>query len=59
MKHCINTLSRHAPSAKDCCMSQQLAQYSPKSIIFHTTIETNVICINEIQNYIIYMQFDH
>jgi hypothetical protein len=27
--------------------------------IEHTTIETNVICINEIQNYIIYMQFEH
>jgi len=25
--------------------------------IEHATIETNVICINEIQNYIIYMQF--
>jgi hypothetical protein len=27
--------------------------------IEHTTIETTVICIYEIHNYIIYMQFEH
>jgi hypothetical protein len=64
------TLHKHV--VETCAISKRLLYVTTIGTIFtkvnyistyekieHTTIETNVICINEIQNYIIYMQFDH